>query len=80
MAWMEQQRDFRMLMSVDDYLYPIFQVRSQIYTKVWLKNFTKHIGQHAYVFIDELMQHLNKIKAGKVANKIALLIELKFPH
>lgn len=81
MAWMEQQRDFRMLMSVDDYLFPIFSGKiTDLYESMAEEFLSKHIGQHAYVFIEELMQHLNKIKAGKVANKIALLIEMKFPH
>jgi hypothetical protein len=81
MEWLKTQRDFRMVMMLDEYLYPRFpEELTQLYEHMAEDFLNQHIGQHAYVFIDELLQHLNKIKAGKIANKIAVMIEMKFPH
>ncbi|MBK7007278.1 MAG: hypothetical protein IPH36_00775 [Saprospiraceae bacterium] len=81
MEWLKTQRDFRMVMMMDEYLYPRFpEELTRLYELMAEDFLNQHIGRHAYVFMDELLQHLNKIKAGKIANKIALLIEMKFPH
>lgn len=81
MDWMIEKSDFRLLMTVDEHLFKLFPGKvTDLYENMTEAYLNQHIGQHAYVFIDELLQHLNKIKAGKVANKIALLIEMKFPH
>ncbi|HMS99973.1 MAG TPA: hypothetical protein PKA12_14565 [Saprospiraceae bacterium] len=81
MEWLKSQRDFRMVMMMDEYLYPRFpEELTRLYEMMSEDFLNQHIGRHAYVFMDELLQHLNKIKAGKIANKIALLIEMKFPH
>lgn len=81
MEWLKIQKDFRMVMMMDEYLYPKFpEELTRLYEAMAEDFLNQHIGRHAYVFMDELLQHLNKIKAGKIANKLALLIEMKFPH
>lgn len=81
MAFLEDKKDFRYLMQYDDVLLKVHPDKVISLYETMVEDFlNKHVGEQSLQFIDELIIHLNKIKATKVVNRIGMLIEMKFPH
>lgn len=78
---LEERKDFRMLMQFDHYLVATHQEALSALYEIMLEEYlNNHIGTHSQVFITEVFDHLNKIKASKVTKKLGLLIDMKFSH
>lgn len=81
MAELSDKKDFRMLMQYDHYFIESLQENlASLYETMMEDYLNNHIGTHSQVFISEIFDHLNKIKATKVSKKLGLLIDMKFSH
>jgi hypothetical protein len=81
MEFLEDKKDFRYLMQYDEILLKLHPDKVISLYETMVEDFlNKHVGEQSLQFIDELIIHLNKIKATKVVNRIGMLIEMKFPH
>ncbi len=81
LSFLQEKKDFRFLMQYDEVLLKLYSDDITKLYEIMVEEFlTQHVGMQSHTFIDELFIHFNKIKAQKLANKIGLMIELKFPH
>jgi hypothetical protein len=81
MALMYEIKDIRSLMQYDIYLFKHFPDEvSYLYLVLVEDYLDKHLGDFAYVFMNELNIHLYKREMKKVAKKIRNLIDDKYSH
>jgi hypothetical protein len=78
---LSDKKDLRMLMTYDHYLVPVMEHDlGTLYEGLLEAYLTQHIGNHSQIFIAEIFDHLNKIKAMKITKRLGLMIDMKFSH